>query len=119
MFVCFCSSAAVQVDPRDLREQVDIIKRAAGLSSDFDLAMALDINEAQFHRQMAGDGHFSLTRIIATLAKDDPGFWPRYAWELACHYGVPAEAKRAAWLTLGALGQRRMVKVGHSQKRSA
>lgn len=100
LFVSCLPCAAVGVDLQELRETVDIICDAAKLDSLEKLAFALEIDEAQLHRQLQGEGHFSLTRVVAKLAKGCPGFWPRLAWLMACRYGVPVEAWRSADLVL-------------------
>jgi hypothetical protein len=113
MFAFFCGS--VSANPRDLHELADLICDAAKLPSLEKLAIALDQDDKQLRRQLDGEGHFSLTRVVAKLGAKDPGFWPRLAWLLACRYGVPKEAKRAAMLTFGVLGNRRQLKMAARQ----
>ena len=81
---------------RELREHVELICDAARLGSLEKLAYALDLNEAQLHRQLQGEGHLSLTRIVVQLGMKDPAFFPRYAWLMACRYGLPKETRIAA-----------------------
>lgn len=121
MFACYCSSAVVHVDPRDIQAHIDIILRAAKLGSVEKLAIALRLDETQLRRQIAGEGHLSLTRIIATLGKEDRGFYGRYAVALVEAYGLPREARRTALLWLSTLGRRRPLSVAakEPQKRSA
>jgi hypothetical protein len=110
------------VDPHELRAHVDLICEAAEIPSIEKLALALGMDEGQLKRQIRGDGHLSLSRIVATLGKQNPAFWRRYGWLLACHFGVPSEAKRSAWLVLGYFGKRQQLKMAtrsRSQKRSA
>lgn len=119
MFITFCSAASVTVDPRDVRDMAELIAEAAGVDSMEKLAIALDIDRAQLQRHLEGDGHFSLTRVIATVGKQ-PGFWPRLAWGLACRYGLPVEARRAALMFMGLMDRNRKPRMAAMpQKRSA
>lgn len=117
MFLCVLPCASVQVNPLELREHIDLIVQAAGLDSVEKLAFALDIDEGQLWRQVQGEGHVSLTRLIAKMPLD---FWPRYALALAMRFGVPREAERAADFTAAVKGRRQLkVEAVEPQKRSA
>jgi hypothetical protein len=117
----FLLLSPLTVDPCELRAHVELICEAAEIPSMEKLALALDMDEGQLNRQLRGEGHLSLTRIVGVLAKQHPQFWSRYAWLLACRFGVPMEAKRAAWLAFGTMGRRRQLKMAaqQPQKRSA
>jgi hypothetical protein len=103
--------AAIHVNPRDVFEHVELIRKAAKLDSIEKLAFALEIDEGQFRRQLGGDGHVSLTRIVAKLGAEVPGFWARYGWRLCCRYGLPGEARRAACLALALIGHKRQARM--------
>lgn len=117
----FIILAPCGVDLFELRQHVELICEAAGLKSIEKLAFALEMDESLLKRQLQGEGHLSLTRIVATLGKQNPQFWRRYGWLLACRYGVPKEAQRSAWMVFGLMGRRRQLKVAaiQPQKRSA
>lgn len=117
----FLLLAPFNVDPCELRAHVELICEAAGIPSMEKLALALDMDEGQLNRQLKGEGHLSLTRIVGVLAKQSPGFWSRYGWLLACRFGVPREATRSALLAMGVVNRRRQLKMAarQPQKRSA
>lgn len=120
MFLLPCVSLGV--DPRELADQLDIVREAAGLASVEKLAFALGLDESQLRRQLRDEGHVSFSRIVAKLPGIHPRFWSRYGWLLVCRHGVPAEAKRSAWLALSVLGRKQQLKMtaaASSRKRSA
>lgn len=108
MFLCL---APIEVDRRELAELVDIIREAANLSSLDKLAAALEMDRAQLQRQMDGNGHVSLSRIVATLGHHDPSFYAELGWALVKRYGPTAEAWREAITYLGFIGRRRQLKM--------
>lgn len=70
-------------------------------------ALYMDIDKAQLHRQMHGDGHLSVRR----LSKLPPVFWSWYGVLICEKYGLPHEVQRAARLAFGLIGRKRMSKV--------
>jgi len=99
-FFGFLPCVSAGVDPRDIREQAEMVRRAAGLDSMEKLAFALGIDEAQLHRQLQGEGHFSWTRVVATVGRD-PKFWQNYLMLLGEQYGISEEAARKASMVIG------------------
>lgn len=109
-----CFSEQEEAQRRDdeaaLRQQVDLLMRAARIPSREKLAIVLDMSPGQLQRQLQLQGHFSFTRVVSVLGRD-PKFWPRYAWELACEFGLPGEARRGVMFMLGLMGRRRKQKM--------
>jgi hypothetical protein len=98
----FLFLAPVSVDTRELRVLIDIICEAAGLSSIEKFSAVVDVDRTQLQRQMDGDGHVSLSRIVTRLGS--ARFYGRLGWLLLLKYGPPVEARRAAWAYLGYFG---------------
>ena len=123
MFIALCTGAAVAPtadELRELRAHMELIVAASNLGSLEKLAVALEIDRPQLERQLSGEGHVSLTRIVVKLGMADPAFFPRYGWLIACRYGLPKETRIAADMDR-AMSTRRVVGMDatRSQKRSA
>lgn len=52
-------------------------------------ALTMGMDHAQLSRQLDGDGHLSITRLMAL----PPSFWRWFAVELAVHVGTPRELR--------------------------
>jgi hypothetical protein len=101
----------VSVDPDRLRPHVDDVMWAAarvGIASEEKLALVLQLDKAQLHRQLSGDGHISLSRLAAYMP---PSFWAHFGWRLSCRFGLPREARRAAYLAMALIGHNRTARL--------
>jgi hypothetical protein len=67
----------------------------------------MEINKAQLHRQLHGEGHLSLRRLAML-----PGsFWSWYGVLILDKYPLPREVQRAARLVFGLIGKKRMARL--------
>lgn len=103
-------AATVTVDTRALREFIDLVCAAAGLSSLDKLAAAIEVDRTQLQRQMDGDGHVSLSRIVTTLGNSR--FYSELGWQLTLKYGPTIKARRSAWLYFGYLWEYHIRRIG-------
>lgn len=100
-----CFASAPKIDPTLFVKHVGVVTRAlelAGLSLE-KAAVWMDMDRAQLHRQLHGEGHVSLTRLTMLPVS----FWRWYAVLLAAEFGLPLEVRRAAKMTLARLNDRR------------
>jgi hypothetical protein len=107
------------VDPRLFCERVAVVKRAlelSGLTTE-KAALWMEMDKSQLHRQLQGEGHLSLTRMVQLPV----AFWAWFGLLLVEECGLPREAQRAARVVLALLGRKRMAKALTSaqQRRSA
>lgn len=115
-----CIPTAVAIDPDVLRIHIARVREAAarcGIDSEEKLALHLEMDRGQLHRQLNGDGHLSLTRLM----KLPKAFWQHYGVLVASDYGMPPEFQRAAKLAFGLIGRKRQLRMAAktSQRRSA
>lgn len=103
------SCAAVEPDlSKWLLNLVLIAASRCGIDSEEKLARWLRMDRAQLHRQLCGDGHFSLPRLVY-LPRE---FWQHFAVLLAAQHGVTREAQAAARMVVALM-------VGTAKKRQA
>jgi hypothetical protein len=108
----FFPIVAVSVDTDTLRLHLEDVLWAAekcGVASVEKLAVVLEIDAMQLRRQMQGEGHFSLTRLIAAMP---PQFWGYLGWRLICRFDLPEEAKKAAEIQRAVNGRKKMLRMG-------
>lgn len=99
MVTSFCLVlGAPKVDPTVFVKHVGLVKRAlelSGLSLE-KAAIWMEMDRSQLHRQLEGDGHLSLTRLMLLPVT----FWRWYGLLIAEQLGLPVEVRRAARMTL-------------------
>lgn len=105
-------------DSEALRPRLEDVLWAAaqvGIPSAEKLALVLQVNRAQLQRQLAGEEHFSFSRMAAFLPME---FWGYLALRLATRTSLPELADAAAKLTKA---KRKMLKMGEpvAERRTA